>query len=421
MQITFPRSPFPAIDVPQPRLLGVYGPADVRGAGPIPRQLSVALGRPIGAEPLDLILRPGMRVLVVVDALSSPLPAYEVLPPLLQAIQLAGVAHRDLEILVATGSERRLALDELRGRLGERILDDYPIVQHEWRNLSELATLDNTPDGHPVIVNRRLVEADLAIGIQAVLPDRVTGFSGGHGIVDPGCFADTHSTLDIRWDAACYPTEAILGQASNPVRRTLEVIGAIVGLDYVVQAVVDGRGEVVSITAGSPTAAYHAAVPAAHQIYAVDLPDRADVVVADAHPDDRDLFLAARALYAASLAVRPGGSIVLLASCPEGVSPAHPEILRHPVQPAAAIAEDLSYGRLTDVVAGAFLAMLSEVRERVGSIVVVSPGLPAQDAQHLGLRPAATPQEALDQARALVGKEATVLVLRQATTLVPRL
>lgn len=420
MQIHFPRSPFSPIEVPRPRLLGVYGSAEVRSPGSIPEQLAVALARPNGAEPLDLLVRPGMRVVVIVDDLTSPTPAAQILPPLLRSLQQAGIAHQDLEVLVATGSGRPLTSDELRLKVGELVLRDFPVVQHEWRNLAELTALENTTDGYPVIVNRRLIEADLAIGVQAVIPDRVVGFSGGYSIVDPGCFADTHSTLDIQWDAAQYPVEAILGQVSNSVRRTLDTIGAIAGLDYVIQVVVDGRGEVVNLVSGAPTAAFQAAVPTAFQIYAVDVPERADVVIADASPYDRDLFLAARALYAASLAVRPGGAIVLLARCPEGIAPTHPEVLQHPVQPARDLANDLSYGRLIDVVAGAFLAMLSEVIERTRSVIVVSPGLIPEDLQHLGLRHAATPQEALEQARDPIGATATVLVLRQATTLFPR-
>lgn len=259
------------------------------------------------------------------------------------------------------------------------------------------------------------------IALSDVVPDRVGGYTGGYEIIAPGCLGDTHSTLDVRWLAARYPADAILGVASNPVRQIMGDIGKIAGLDFIVQVVLDGRGEVVDIVSGNPDAAYQASATTAFQIYGVDIPTRADVVIADARPNDRDLLEAAKGLYAASLAVRSGGVIVLIAECPEGIAPGNPQVLQQCVKPVDEIDRDLSLGKLTDVASGAFLAMVERAIAPLSACYLVSSRASEHESACLGFRLLPSPKSALDEAQRLVGPMATVLVLRQATSVVPRL
>ncbi len=420
MEITFPDSSFEAVQVPESSLVGVCGPGVLATAQPLEDQLAVALARPVGTEPLSVLLRPGMRVLVVVEDHTAPTPTARILPVLLAAIQSAGVAHRDIEILVATASRRQMTETELRQTLGDRTLQEYAVAQHDWRHWSELATIGDTADGYPVIVNRRLAEADVVVGVRHVVPDRVTGFTGGYEIVDPGCFGDTHSTRDISWLAALYPTRDILGRASNPVRQTVEQIGRLTRLAFVVHVVLDGRGDVAEILAGDPVAAYRASAMTAFQVYGIDPPSQGEVVIADARSDSADLLQAARALYGASLVVRPGGAVILVAECPEGVAPNHPQVLRHRVSPLADLERDLSVGTITDVIGAAFLAMVGRSLESLGSCFLASHHVSPQDAACLGIHATTSPREAFEQARTLIGHEPRVLVLRDATTTFPR-
>ena len=225
----------------------------------------------------------------------------------------------------------------------------------------------------------------------------------------------------MRWRAAQYPTEAILGVAFNPVRCILNEVGRIAGLNYVVQVVLDGRGGVVRVIAGDPIAADRASTTTSFQVYAVDVPTRADIVVADARLDDADLFQAAKALYAASLAVRPRGTVVLVAACPEGVGPTHPLARWYGIKPIRDIEADVSLEKIADVVAASFLAMVSRALQERGACYLVSRHFSAAEASCLGFHLAGTPREALDQARQDVGNEASVLVLRQATAVFPRI
>jgi nickel-dependent lactate racemase len=420
MNISFPNSGFEPVEVPSTSFLGIYGPATVRIPGPIEKQLAVALARPVGAEPLAAVLRPGMRVLVIVEDCTSPTPTARLLPPLLAAIESAGVAHQDVRILVATASRRAMTPAELGHKIGDKVLEDYSVSQHQAHKWSRLSTLGDTPDGYPVVVNQQIAEADFVIGIRAIYPDRIAGFTGGYEIVDPGCFGDTHSTLDIHWVAAQCPTEAILGRDPNPVRQVLNEIGRIAGLNYVVHTILDGRGEVAEIITGDPITAYQASLTTAFQIYGLDLAGRADIVIADARTDDSDLIHAAKALYAASLVARRRGAIVLVAECPEGLAPTHPQVHEHCVHPVAEIENSLSLGKITDVVAGSFLAMVGRSLQGLDAAYLVSSVISDEEASCTGLRLAKTPKEAVDQIRGRLGQNASVVVLRQATRVFPR-
>ncbi len=361
-----------------------------------------------------------MRVLVVVEAGTAPTPSARMLPILLAAIEMAGVTRRDVEILVATASRRQMTEAELRRTLGDQILRDYAVAQHDRNHWSDLVTIGDTADGYPVVVNRRLATADLVIGIRHVTPDRVTGFTGGYEIVDPGCFGDTHSTLDINWLAAQYPGEAILGRVSNPVRQTLDEIGRLTRLGYVVHVVPDARGQVAEVLAGDPVSTYRASAMTAFQVFGIDLDGQIDVVIADAQPDDADLLQAAKALYAASLMVRPGGVIILVANCSEGAAPAHPQVLGHCVHPLDEIARRLSTGAITDVIGAAFLAMVGRSLHGLGQCFLASHYVSAQEATCLGMRLTSSPREAFEHACRQIGHAPRVLVLRRATTAFPR-
>ncbi|MGH2459955.1 MAG: lactate racemase domain-containing protein [Chloroflexota bacterium] len=420
MRVAFPGLAYSPVEIPESCLLGNYGPATLRSRETVERQLAVSLARPLGSEPLDSRLRPGMRVLLIVGDRTSAAPTARLLPALLDAIQAAGVARADVDLLVATASRCPMTSEELRHKLGPTIVDGFPVAQHQWRDWSQLRRLGPTTGGYPVVVNRKVVEADFVIALHAVVPDRVGGYSGGYEVIAPGCLGDTHSTLDVRWQAARYPANAILGVASNPVRQIIDEIGKIAGLDFVVQVVQDGRGETVDVVAGAPDVAYSASAGTALQIYGVDVPAPADVVVAVARPDEGNLFQAAKALYAASLAARPGGAVILVAECPEGVAPAHPEILQRRAGPVADIDRDLSLGKLTDVVSGAFLAMVSRAIAPLGLCYLVSSGVSEREAACLGFQSAPSPGNALARARQLIGPAATVLILRDATLVVPR-
>jgi hypothetical protein len=62
------------------------------------------------------------------------------------------------------------------------------------------------------------------------------------------------------------------------------------------------------------------------QVYGLPIPELADIVISSTSPLDFDFFQGDKGITSAEPATKPGGEMVLVSGCTEGVSPAHPEL-----------------------------------------------------------------------------------------------
>ena len=83
-------------------------------------------------------------------------------------------------------------------------------------------------------------------------------------------------------------------------------------------------GRIVTARFGATRPTYRRAVEDARRIYGVRAPAGLDAVVAGSHPCDIEFWQAHKSLYPAMLMVRPGGTIIVVTPCPEGVAVTHP-------------------------------------------------------------------------------------------------
>lgn len=226
MKIQFPYDDIPLVEVPDSRLMAVVGPADRPATSPPEVLLRDALDHPLESPRLRDLGRRAQRVLILVDDNTRPTPARLIVPWVLEELG----PSVDVAFLVASGTHRSMTLAEKQDKLGEDICRRYPILDHEWREPSELVALGRTASGIPVEVNRLLMETDLLLGIGHVAPYRIAGFGGGSKIVQPGvCGAATSGRTN--WAAACLAGADVMGVAENPIRAEMDGVAAIAGLD----------------------------------------------------------------------------------------------------------------------------------------------------------------------------------------------
>jgi lactate racemase len=417
VRIDFPYEGIPPVDVPDGRLMSVVGPADRPATQPAEALILHALANPIAGPRLgDWVAAAGEspRVLVLVDDNTRPTPAALILPWLLREIG----SGAEVGFLVASGTHRPMSPAEKLAKLGPDVVGIYPVLDHRWDRPSELVSLGETPSGIPVEVNRLLLSADLVIGVGHVAPHRMCGFGGGSKIVQPGV-CGVATTGRTHWAAAAYTGEELLGVVENPVRAEMDAVGEMAGLRAVFNVVLNTQNELVGAFCGAPARTHRIAAALAADVYHGDIPALADVVLIESYPGDLDMWQASKALAAAELAVKPGGVVILVTPCPEGVSSEHPGVLQFGYRPPAEVNEWVRRGDLTDLMVAAELAIGGRViRDRARGILVSS-CLPTEDARRLGFEPAAGPQEALDHALRLTGPDASVLVLRHGGEILP--
>ena len=403
--------------IPQEACIGVFEPRarPVRDAEPLLRQ---ALARPAAGPSVRELASGAEDVLVLVDDATRATPTGAVLARLAEELALAGVPDRRVTLLVAPGTQRRMTHRELHAKIGEAFLARWRVEQHDHAAMERLHGFGTTDEGMPVVANRLVAEADLVLGIGSVRPHPLMGYSGGAKILFPGA-AGAASIAWTMWRALDHPLERLMGVPENPLRRSIESAASVAGLDAVVNVVLDARGRVAAAASGGPVAAHRAMARAAAEVSARPLPEPADVVVLDAAGADRDVWQSARALWAADLAARDGGCIVLVAPHPAGVDHGHPalaELAGATIDEIRRLVED---AEVDDVPAAAVAALLVRTRARLSRVFVVSSGLAPADARALGMEPVAGVDAAVDEALHEAGPGARVAVLRGGGMVLP--
>lgn len=388
-----------AAELPPHRLLYHLTPAPAQGLGDWERAVSAALRKPIGGPPLSALAKPGSKVVILADDLTRPTPQKEMLPPLLNSLNAAGVADADIAVIIALGTHRYMTEGEIHERFGDEVCSRVPVVNHTWMDEGTFVHLGSTARGTPVSVNRIAHEADLLIGAGSIVPHVYAGWSGGAKILQPGiCAPDTTARTH------CMAAEGrdllgIAGRANNPVRREIEDIAAVAGLDFVLNAVLDASAAPVWVGAGDFVRAHRAGVTAAKKVYVREIPEPADVVLVDARPTTVDYWQAVKSLANAFRGIKQGGTAILVAELPDGIAPTHPEFTQHALDPYEAIAEACRAGAISDGIASATMRLHALIMAHC-RVICVAPGMSVADKESLGFRHAGTVAEAVEAAMA---------------------
>jgi lactate racemase len=418
LKIEFPYPGYEQIasaQVPDANLMGVYEP---RAIGEIDEEnvLTGGFDQPYGASRLRDAVKPTEQVLILIEDGTRGTPIPRLLKRVIGELWSAGVLDKQIRLLTAQGTHRRMPDAELRQKLGE-FHGCFILNQHDCRDEMQLHEFGSTSDGTRVTANRLLLESGFTIGLGSIVPHRIMGFSGGAKIAFPGVSGREVQERG-QWEAAQHRSESVMGIAENPMRLRIEEAAKLVGLRYIVNVVSDRKKRIAGCFVGDPVAAHRAGCKLSSEINAVTLPQRADIVLIDSHPADRDFWQSAKGVYAGTMAVRDGGTLIVVAPNPEGVADNHPNMLEIGYRPFTEIVRMVESGEVDDVVGAAVLADVAQVMDRTDCILV-SPGVRREQTERLGFRYASTAQEALNMAFARQGNAAKIAVLRHGGHILP--
>jgi hypothetical protein len=158
-----------------------------------------ALAAPLGLPRLASLTRPGASALIAFDdaTVSSYGPIRGVaIHAVLRELEAAGVSRRNVTLLCANALHRKLRPAELGAIIGADLAAEFGparLLCHDAEDPAELVDLGATPEhGYPVEVNRRVVEADLTVYVNARY---IRGFTGGWKSVCVGL--STYRTIRV--------------------------------------------------------------------------------------------------------------------------------------------------------------------------------------------------------------------------------
>jgi nickel-dependent lactate racemase len=236
------------------------------------------------------------------------------LPSVITEIEKGGILEENIRIVMATAAHRPQTRIDLEKKLGEPIIDTFEVLNHNPND--NLVSLGYSSRGTPIEVNRDVMEADLKVSIGSIIPHDNMGFGGGSKTVLPGICG--MRTIEHNHDRI--PSERIRGEIlGNNLRADANEVARKVGLNFIVNTVVNARREIAGIFAGDMIEAYEIGVKFAKKVYATAVPQCLDMAIVNAYPTDTDLIMAEKAIVAGLQSTRNDGTIVLIAACREGL------------------------------------------------------------------------------------------------------
>ncbi len=400
-----------SVQVPNSNLVGVFEPQRVEEWHDEAASVHEALAHPIGTPRLRDLARPGQKVVIVTSDLTRPCPSAKLLPPVLAELAAAGVAEHDIAVVVAVGLHRLMTSAELEATVGSDVFRRVRVINHD---VADTVRLGLTSVGTPVEIFRPVVDADLRVCVGNVELHYFVGYSGGAKAIVPGCASEVTVTAN---HAMMLCPEARAGCCEgNPVRADLEEGAAMVGVDFILNVVVDAEHRIVHAVAGDVIAAHRKGCELLALRAKIAIPGLADIVLVSpgGYPKDMNLYQAQKALDNAAYAVRRGGAIVLVAECREGFGNSTFEDWitsgRSPQQLAERIQERFVLG-------GHKAAAIAKVAQNA-RIFLVSPSL--ADVPITGMERHSTAQAALDAAFRAADADAGVIVLPEGSSVLPQ-
>ena len=385
-----------------------------KSAPPLPdpvASLQEILAHPTGARPLVELAADRKSACIVICDITRPVPNQMILEPVLRQVEEGGIARDKITILIATGLHRPNEGEELVELVGQQIVDNYRIVNHHGKELSEHTFLGDSPRGVPIWIDTHYVEADLKITIGLIEPHLMAGFSGGRKLICPGIAA--LETIKI-WhgpDFLEHPKADCGILEGNPVHEENTWIGRHTGCDFIVNVVIDSARRPLAFVAGDMEEAFHDGVDFVRSVVTDTLSEPVDIVVTSCagYPLDTSFYQAVKGLAGALPIVKQGGTIIMAASLSEGIG--SPEF-------ASLFDDNSSLEVFVERIMGKdYFVMdqwqLEELAKvcRKAKVKIVSDGLPAETLNRLFVESAPTIEQAVAESLAELSPEAKMAVI----------
>ena len=368
-----------------------------------------ALDQPIQSAPLGQLVRPGMQIVIVTSDNTRPCPNKTLLPPLLERLTAAGIDYTDITIVIALGLHRPMTEKELRESVGDEVFSRVQVINHD---ISDVLEVGKTRRGTPVRIFRPVVEADFRICVSNVEFHYFAGYSGGAKAIVPGVAAPI--TVRANHGHMIESSAVAASLAGNPVREDLEEAAAMVGIDYILNVVVDEGHRVIDACSGGVKAAHRIFVIGVrrHSIHTHPLNILSSVPVGSGTP----MYQAQKALDNCAGVVRKGGVIILVAECKEGYGNDTFQRWMTSGKEPKDLLEDI---RKEFVLGGHKAAAISKVAVQTKIILVTSNKLAEE--QLVGMEVYRDLDAAIEAGFALVGKGADYAVFPYGASVLPKI
>jgi lactate racemase len=368
------------------------------------------LEQPYGSPTLREIARGKRSAAILIPGKERVAGTAEYVPALIDELNGAGVPDANIEVFLATGTHEHHGASDVVDLLGEEVASRVQCRAHDCFAESELSEVGRTSFGTPVLINRRVLEAEVKVLTGRIMPHYFAGFSGGRKALIPGVAgfqtirANHRLTLDP--ERGIHPGVGPCLLEGNPVHLDMLEGTRMVRPDFSLNTLLDTDHRIVAAVAGDFEAAHQEGCRQAARLFRLTVAEPVDVLITSAggHPYDYNFMQALKAVFNVRDIVRPGGAILWIAECPRGI---HPEFLRwcsisSDDELDAAVRENYN-------LKGHNSLMLRRLTRRAD--VALWSGLPEDAVRALGLRPLRSLAEGIEWIRERVSGDFSYAVV----------
>lgn len=244
---------------------------------------------PIGTKRLEALALGKRSACIIIDDISRPTPGGLLLPMIIKKLVGAGMAYSEIKVLIALGGHRPMTKQEMEIKVGSWVTEHVQVLNHS-PFAEDLVTISD--DSQIIKINRHFAQAELKIAVGCIVPHTLAGFSGGAKAVIPGIggietlrsnhelvFADKNESMSFK-TSTCNP--------DNAMRQNMERIVAKVGLDFIVNIVLNDCMRTADVFAGHFIKAHREACRQAMSALKTVLVKKADILVLSAYPKDTE-------------------------------------------------------------------------------------------------------------------------------------
>ena len=382
------------------------------------RALVDALRNPVGVRPLRDAVPRGASVGISVCDITRAQPRPQMLRAILE--EMPHVRTEDVTVFIATGTHRGNTVEEVEAMLGPDLAGELRVVMHDARDTESLAHVGETSKGVPVWLNREWVESEFKITTGFVEPHFFAGFSGGPKMVAPG-LAGLDTVMVLHDAQRIGHPRAVWGiTEGNPVHDDVREIARLTGVDFAVDVTLNRDQQITAAFAGDLMTEHAAACEAARRdaMQPVEAPFDVVLTTNSGYPLDQNLYQAVKGVSAAAEVVKPGGQIVCVAECRDGLPDhgAYAAILAEKDSPAELLKMINSPGYSTPDQWQVQIQAQIQMKTKVS---VVAGCLNAEQIRAAHFEPAEDAAEAVSRALAESGPGSTLCVLPQGPQTIP--
>lgn len=369
-----------------------------------------ALENPIGTKRLRDIAKDRKKIVLVTSDHTRAVPSKLTLPVLLKEIR-EGNPNADITILIATGLHRKTTEEEQRKMFGDEIVDNEKIAINDAFKPEDFVNLCTLPSGASFCVNKLAVECDLLVTEGFIEPHFFAGFSGGRKSILPGIcnevtVNENHSYKAI---ASKYSQAGILNH--NPIHEDMIFAARKVNVEFIFNVALNSEKKVIAAFAGDLEEAHEKGVEFVRGLAQCD-PVEGDIIITSngGYPLDQNLYQTPKAVATAEACAKKDAVIIMCASCIDGMGGSYFEklIVKGSVDE---IDDYLSKIPPKETIPEQWCAQIYARILKKHKVILVTTYLDKETVEKANMIHATSPNEALEIAYELKGRDARVVVI----------